>query len=106
MGLPATPVAAYGYPAYAHANGVLFSFARGVYRLYFRLATLERPFHGEPAIGRDWMSVEAYRPQELESALLDEPPGKRSSSQEVILGRLRHWAREAHAYAATLQTGP
>lgn len=102
-GLPAMPVAAYGYPAYAHANGV-FAFARGMYRLYFRLATREPPLQGEPAIGRDGTSVDAFMPLELERKSFDERLQSWKTGQEFILGQLRQWAREAHEYAAALQS--
>lgn len=92
-------IAAFGIPALAHPNGVIFTFANGVRHLYFRNVAIASPRIIE-ALGRERQGVDPAFPPEWNTKSLAQRPAERHVAQAEWDGRVREYARPAYSAAA------
>jgi hypothetical protein len=96
---PFARVAAFGVPALAHPNGVIFVFAYGASYLYFRGVSIEG---GKTiaSLGREWRGLDPWFPPEWETKSLSERLANRAADQERWMVEIRRVAAEAYELAA------
>jgi hypothetical protein len=101
---PVTFVAAYGLPALAHPNGLIFAFAFGVDYVYFRDVQID----GGKVIDRlgpSWEGMDIWLPPEWATQTIAERLAHKKASQARWMEEVRKIASEAYERAAGWTTG-
>jgi hypothetical protein len=92
---PVTLVAAFGIPALAHPNGVIFTFAYGVRYLYFRNVAIPSAEIIQ-ALGSEWQGLDPWYPPEWNTKSLEERLTDQHEAQAAWMERVRQYARQAY----------
>jgi hypothetical protein len=93
---PVSYVAAYGVPALAHPNGLIFAFAYGTHYVYFRDVQINGP-EVIDRLGPTWQGLNVWFPPSWESKGISE---RTTESQDQWMVRIRKIASEAYERAA------
>lgn len=99
---PVKRIAAFGIPALAHPNGVIFVFAFGSSYLYFRHVEMPSPEIIEE-LGREWQGLDPWFPPEWISLNLEQRLAQKEKSQAAWMDRVRKYAVEAYLSVALAQ---
>ena len=96
---PVRHIAAFGIPALAHPNGVIFVFAYGSRYLYFRNVELPSPEILDE-LGPEWQGLDPWFPPEWTTLSLQERLAHKEKSQTAWMDRVRQYALKAYSLAA------
>jgi hypothetical protein len=96
---PVRHVAAFGIPALAHPNGLIFVFAFGSRYLYFRNVELPSPEMVEE-LGLEWQGLDPWFPPEWTTLSLQQRLAQKEKSQAAWMYRVRQYAHKAYLSVA------
>lgn len=99
---PVKQVAAFGIPALAHPNGLIFVFAYGSRHLYFRNVELPSPEIVE-ALGLEWQGLDPWFPPGWTTLSLQQRLAQKEKSQAAWMHRVRQYAHKAYLSVAAVE---